>query len=367
MVDAINRQPARKLALDLPSGLDSDTGRIRGSAVRADHTATFIALKPGLLTLDGPDQCGHIHLCTLGVNSPPAPSAGALIGTEILHAVLPARRANTHKGDYGSVGIIGGAPGMAGAALLAGRAALQLGAGRVYVGLIGDAAPGYDPVQPELMLRLAHEILRLDHLNAYAVGPGLGQTPQAHQLLTSVLQINQPMVLDADALNMVAAAADLQRLILKRAAPTLLTPHPAEAARLLASDTARVQADRVAAACAIARQYRSPVVLKGAGSICALPDGKWFINTTGNPGMASAGMGDVLSGILAALLAQQVDATTALLAAVHMHGAAGDAVAQTQGPTGMTAGACITAARRLLNQAGGGTRGSTGFLPVPPA
>jgi hydroxyethylthiazole kinase-like uncharacterized protein yjeF len=304
-----------------------------------------------LLTLEGPEHCGEIHLCTLGVDTPAASAVGAVIGDDIMRSVLPARRANSHKGDYGSVGIIGGAPGMAGAALLAGRAALQLGAGRVYVGLIAESALGYDPVQPELMLRAAREILKLDHLNAYAVGPGLGQSPDAHQLLSAALEIGQPMVLDADALNLLAADPNLQQLLVNRSAPTLLTPHPAEAARLLSIDTAGVQADRIAAACAIAGRYKSSVVLKGAGSVCALADGKWFINTTGNPGMASAGMGDVLTGFIAALLAQRAEANTALLAGVHLHGAAGDALAATNGQVGMTAGECITAARKLLNRA----------------
>jgi len=347
----INRLSARKLALDVPSGLDADTGRVRGCAVRADHTATFIALKPGLLTLDGPDHCGEIHLCTLDIDMPATPTVGSVIGDDIMRSVLPARRANSHKGDYGSVGIIGGAPGMTGAALLAGRAALQLGAGRVYIGLIGEAAPGYDPVQPELMLRSAHDIAGLDQFNVLAAGPGLGQSPDAHRLLSAALQIAQPLVLDADALNLLAADPDLQQLAAGRSAPTLLTPHPAEAARLLGRDTASVQADRIAAACEIAARYKSSIVLKGAGSVCALADGKWFINTSGNPGMASAGMGDVLTGFIAALLAQRADANTALLAGVHLHGAAGDALAAAQGQIGMTASECITAARSLLNRA----------------
>src|SRR5258706_1044424 len=160
IVNSINRLSACKLALDVPSGLDSDTGRMRGCAVRADHTVTFIGLKPGLLTVEGPEHCGEIHLRTLGVDSPAAAPVGATIGDDILRTVLPARRVNTHKGDYGSVGIIGGAPGMTGAALLAGRAALQLGAGRVYVGVIGESTPGYHPVQPELMMRPARDIPR---------------------------------------------------------------------------------------------------------------------------------------------------------------------------------------------------------------
>jgi len=349
LVTAINELGCRVLALDVPSGLDSDTGGIRGCAVRADHTATFIGLKPGLLTLHGPDQCGEIHVCTLDLDTPQR--SGAVIGDDAIRAVLPARRANTHKGDYGSVGIIGGAPGMAGAAVLAGRAALQLGAGRVYVGLLGDEARGYDPVQPELMLRPAAEILRLEHLTALAVGPGLGLSPDAQRLLAQALKVEQPLVLDADALNLLAADPNLQRLTAQRTAPTLLTPHPAEAARLLARDTPAVQADRVASAGELAGRYKSAVVLKGAGSICALPDGTWFVNTTGNPGMASAGMGDVLTGFIAALLAQGAEATTALLAAVHLHGAAGDALSAAHGQIGMTAGECIAAARTLLNHA----------------
>jgi hydroxyethylthiazole kinase-like uncharacterized protein yjeF len=274
-----------------------------------------------------------------------------VIGDDAIRAVLPARRANTHKGDYGSVGIIGGAPGMAGAAILAGRAALQLGAGRVYVGLLGDEVRGYDPIQPELMLRPAEEILRLEHLTALAAGPGLGLSPDAQRLLARALLIAQPLVLDADALNLLAADPNLQQLAAQRTAPTLLTPHPAEAARLLSRSTPAAQADRVASAGELAARYKSAVVLKGAGSICAMPDGTWFVNTTGNPGMASAGMGDVLTGFVAALLAQGAGATTALLAAVHLHGAAGDALSAAHGQIGMTAGECIAAARTLLNHA----------------
>ncbi len=351
LVKSINRLGATVLALDVPSGLDSDTGQVLGRAVRADHTATFIALKSGLFTMDGPDHSGEIHLCALDLDAVALHQAhGAVVGREILASVLPTRRANTHKGDYGSVGIIGGTHGMVGAALLAGRAALNLGAGRVYVGLLAADSLGVDSQQPELMLRAAYEILKLGHLNCLAVGPGLGQSPDAHQLLASALQAELPLVLDADALNLIAVDANLQQTVGKRAAATLLTPHPAEAGRLLACDTAAVQADRVAAATNLAARFRSFVVLKGAGSICALPDGKWFINTSGNPGMASAGMGDVLTGGIAALLAQGADAKHALLAGVHLHGAAADTlVAAGTGLIGITASEVIVAARTLLN------------------
>ncbi len=358
LVAAIDQLDAVVLALDVPSGINSDTGGVRGCAVHAGHTATFIGLKPGLLTLEGPDHCGEIHLCTLELDAAAAPAVrGAVIGSDVLRSVLPARRANSHKGDYGSLGIIGGARGMAGAALLAGRSALQLGTGRVYVGLLADDGPGYDPAQPELMLRTAPEILRLDHLNALALGPGLGQSPDAHQILAAALTKNIPLVLDADALNLIAADANLQELVRTRAAPTILTPHPAEAARLLTRDTASVQTDRIAAACEIAARFRAGVVLKGAGSICALPDGNWFINTSGNPGMASAGMGDVLTGIIAALLAQGADARNALLAGVHLHGAAADELAgANHGQIGITASEVIAAARTLFNRARHGRR-----------
>lgn len=349
LVDALNDLSCPVLALDVPSGLDSETGRIRGCAVRAAHTATFIGLKPGLLTLDGPDHCGDIHLCEIGVAAPDRrESFGELIGDDVVRAVLAPRRANSHKGSYGSVGIIGGAPGMAGAAILAGRAALQLGAGRVYVGFIGEP-PAFDPEQPELMLRAARELLALDHINAFALGPGLGQSPAANGLIADALAVKHPVVLDADALNLLARDSVLKQAVNERSTPTLLTPHPAEAARLLGSDTAAVQSDRIAAACELATIFKSHVVLKGAGSICANPHGAWFVNTTGNPGMASAGMGDVLSGFLAALLAQGADAQCALFAGVHLHGAAGDAVAAESGRVGTTASECIAAARRLLN------------------
>jgi hydroxyethylthiazole kinase-like uncharacterized protein yjeF len=201
------------------------------------------------------------------------------------------------------------------------------------------------------MLRPAHEILQLSHLNCVAIGPGLGVSPDAHLLLSTALQFNQPVVIDADALNLIASDVTLQELLRKRSAPTVLTPHPAEAARLLGLSTPEVQADRIAATIEIAARYNCAVVVKGAGSVCALPAGNWFLNTSGNPGMASAGMGDVLTGLIAALLAQGAETNQALLAGVHLHGAAGDALAAAQGQLGITASECIAAARKLFNQA----------------
>ncbi|HEU5282948.1 MAG TPA: NAD(P)H-hydrate dehydratase [Burkholderiales bacterium] len=353
LIEWINRQPAPVLALDIPSGLHADRGRVLGTAVEADHTVTFIALKPGLLTLEGPDHAGEIHVRDLGLAVEALrPAQGHLVGSSVLGSVLPRRRRDSHKGSYGSVGIVGGAPGMAGAGLLAGRAALRLGAGRVYLGILDPHAPGVDLGQPELMLRSAEEVLAIDHLTCLVVGPGLSQSPQARSAVALALERDLPLVLDADALNLIGAHDALQDVCRARHAPTVLTPHPAEAGRLLQAATGQVQADRLAAALRLAADYGAATVLKGAGSVLAFPDGRWRINTTGNPGLASAGMGDVLSGILGALIAQGASSEAALAAGVHLHGAAADAVlAAHGGPIGMTGAEIIDAARALLNRA----------------
>jgi ADP-dependent NAD(P)H-hydrate dehydratase / NAD(P)H-hydrate epimerase len=349
----INRCDPRRapvLAIDIPSGLDADTGALHGVAVRATHTITFIGAKPGLFTLDGTDCCGKITLDDLDLTvTDTAP--GHVLGSA--SGVLTPRRANSHKGTHGSVGILGGDAGMVGAALLAGRAALKLGAGRVYTGLLARDAPSVDPLQPELMLRSADTLLKLDHLNCLAVGPGLGQTRDAifylRWALESAVRAGLPLVLDADALNVIAGDNILKVVLKQILTDKVLTPHPAEAARLLGVGTREVQAGRIAAATALASEFNAHVVLKGAGSVCASPGLAWRINTSGNPGMASAGMGDVLTGIIAALIAQGASPRHAMDAAVWLHGAAADAcVANGAGPAGLTASETIDAARGLL-------------------
>lgn len=348
----INQLNTPVLAIDIPSGLDADTGRVQGCCVRAAHTISFIGAKPGLLTLDGPDYCGNVTLENLDLPHHTDAVSGRVLGSDVVTHILAPRMRNTHKGSHGSVGILGGDAGMVGAALLAGRAALKLGAGRVYIGLLARDAPLLDPAQPELMLRRADDVLKLDHLTCLAVGPGLGQSTEAELFLHLGLKSNLPLVIDADALNIVATSQQLKIHLRGLSTPKVLTPHPAEAARLLECDTRDVQANRIAAATALAQQYQAHVVLKGAGSVCASPAGPWRINTSGNPGMASAGMGDVLTGIIAALVAQGADTSLALDAAVWLHGAAADAcVAAGVGPVGLTAGETADAARRLLNAA----------------
>jgi hydroxyethylthiazole kinase-like uncharacterized protein yjeF len=349
LVDYANAQSCPVLALDIPSGLHSDSGQVLGRAVRATHTITFIGLKPGLLTLDGPDYCGQVTVADLSVGNFPAEvSKGWAADRTLFSNVLRPRPKNFHKGMAGSVGIIGGTEGMAGAALLAGRAALKLGAGRVYCGMLEPLAVDTDAL--ELMLRHPDDVLGLD-LDAIVIGPGLGQSERAETLLGAILASELPCVLDADALNLIAENEDLRKACARRAADTLLTPHPAEAARLLAETTASVQGDRLKAARALAANLNAHVVLKGNGSIVVARDGHWFVNTSGNPGMGSAGMGDVLAGILGALLAQKYSGETTLVLGTHLHGCAADELVRSgAGPVGLAAGELIDPARRIWNQ-----------------
>ena len=344
LVDYANAQECARLALDIPSGVDSDTGRVLGRAVRATHTLTFIALKPGLLTLDGPDHCGEVTVAALGLDVRRLLRPNAWVASPQLFAeALKRRPRNFHKGKAGSLAILGGATGMTGAALLAGRAALKLGAGRVYVGMLEETS--LDPVTPELMLRHPDDALGQD-LDAVVVGPGLGQSARAEALVGAVLASDIPGVLDADALNLIADNKDLRDACAKRKADTLISPHPGEAARLLGASIADVQKDRVAAAQRLSRELNAHVALKGNGTVLVARDGHWFVNTTGNPGMASAGMGDVLSGILGALLAQAISGEAALVLGVHLHGAAADAAGH---GVGLTASELIDPARKLWN------------------
>jgi len=351
LVASANRMPGLKLALDIASGINADTGAVMGTALRATHTITFIVLKPGLLTLDGPDYCGEIRVADLGLDVHAMLDArGATTAAECVRQALTPRPHNFHKGRAGSVGVLGGAAGMAGAALLAGRAALKLGAGKVFLGLLSDNPPAVDYRQPELMLRTPRDLLEAGMITAFAAGPGMGTVKSAEQLLREVLDAGVPLVLDADALNLIAASKTLQARLPKRSAPAVLTPHPAEAARLLGCATEAVQADRLKAALELTERYHAVVVLKGNGSIVASPGGTWLINTNGNPGMAVAGMGDVLTGMIAALLAQGSGASAAAAAAVWLHGAAADALVRGgAGPVGISASELIEPARALLN------------------
>ena len=353
LIEWANANPAPVLALDIPSGLDAETGTSFQPAIHADATATFLALKPGLLTGDGIDLCGTISVHPLGIAIDEASdSSGWRLDWGALAAVLPpalarARR-NVHKGTFGTLAIVGGAHGMVGAPLLAGRAAMKVGAGKVRIGFVALERPAVDVAALELMLGDANAVIAEG--DCLLVGPGLGTDAVALDFLERALVVDKPLVIDADALNLIARHVGLRTIIRGRHAPTLATPHPAEAARLLSADTANVESDRIATATRLARELNAAIVLKGAGSVLAYPDGSFDINASGGPALATAGSGDVLAGMVGAFVAQRLDARTALRYAVCLHGAAADAlVARGIGPTGVVASELPDAARALLN------------------
>ena len=353
LVNIINHMNLPVLALDVPSGLNSDDGRICGSAINANITVTFIGMKPGLLTHHGTEYSGKIILRNLDIDTPASikPQSWVLDLPYIQHLLPPPRSANSHKGMFGSVGIIGGSTGMTGAAILAGTAALKLGSGRVYLGLITENILTYSHVQPELMFRSPHELFKLDCLNCMVIGPGLGMNADAYLWLDCALKSSQSLVLDADALNLISIFPKLADMLSNRSSYTVLTPHTAEAARILGISSTDVQNNRIKTIKELVKRFNCYVVLKGAGSICMLPEGEYYINTSGNPSLSSAGTGDVLSGIIGALLAQGLTAKEALLLSVYLHGSAADELLeQTGGPIGITASEITDSARELLNK-----------------
>lgn len=344
------------LAVDVPSGCDADTGCVVGPdgiAVRADKTITFIANKIGLHTAYGRDYAGQVEVDTLDLpeNLFSSPCA-TLNHPSLFSTAIKKRNHATHKGSYGDVKIIGGARGMAGAVVLASRMALHAGAGRTYAVFLDDV-PAYDSAHPEIMCRTA-DTCDLT-ANCLVLGPGLGVSRAAHDLLSKALSTKTALILDADALNLIAVEAGLQEKLKTRTAPCILTPHPLEAARLLKQSVELVQADRIAAAQTLSAQWNCVVILKGSGSVIAHAYGRVVINSTGNPALATAGTGDVLAGCCGALLAQtQVSAWEAALASTWLHGKAADTLAATMFANGehligMTASELIPAIRKELN------------------
>lgn len=316
----LNASPAPVLAIDLPTGLDAVTGAADALHVQARWTLSLLTLKPGHFTASGRDAAGKVWLDTLDVDTTGVPPC-AYLGA----APSPAQRPHaSHKGSYGDVAVIGGAPGMAGAALLAARAALHGGAGRIYVGLLDGTAPSHDLLQPELMLR-AWDTLDLGTMTVVC-GCGGGEAIRA--ALPAVLSRAARLTLDADALNAVSTDASLQALLRSRAQrhahTTVITPHPLEAARLLGCDTATIQADRLRAARLLAEQFGTTVILKGSGSIVDAPGVTPVINPTGNARLATAGTGDVLAGLVGALQAGGLQAFEAATAGAWRHGMAAD-------------------------------------------
>jgi hydroxyethylthiazole kinase-like uncharacterized protein yjeF len=349
-----SREHGGVLALDIASGLNSDTGEAvsGGPAVRATHTVTFIGAKPGHYTAHGRDLSGTLHVATLEVDPPAQPSI-VLNAPSLFAGRLPPRDYASNKGTFGTLAVIGGDTGMCGAPVLAARMALYAGAGKVNVAFLGDGAPPYDPPHPELML---HHVdgFALDKMDALSIGCGMGSSDRAKGVLADVLALDVPKLLDADALNLVSRDDALAALVAGRGAkgdPCILTPHPLEAARLLGADVKDVQRDRVAAARQLAARFAAVAVLKGSGTVIASPDGRVAINPTGNAALATGGTGDVLGGLIGALLAQRLPAYEAALAGVYLHGLAAQVLTdEGEGPAGLTAGELAPKVRSLLNR-----------------
>jgi len=278
-----------------------------------------------------------------------------LLVESMFYHTLPPRQRDAHKGSCGSVAVIGGDESMVGAVLLAARAALYSGAGRVYAAMLSKHAPVVDMSQPEIMMRSPAALAHLKQLDCVAIGPGLGQSVAAIELLilwlTEPAGQDTPMVLDADALNLVAEHAHLAKLLKSRRAQTVITPHVGEAARLLGTGTDFVLNNRIDAALKLAETFKVICVLKGAGSICAHHDGTCFVNSTGNPALASGGTGDVLTGLIASLIAQGVVPLDAAKLGVFAHGLAADnLVAKGVGPRGVTASEVLHEVRDVINR-----------------
>ena len=348
-IQALNAQAAPVLALDVPSGVDADTGAAAGVCVRADVCVEFIVAKCGLHTGAGRDHCGHREYDALGL---PHKACAAvppfvwLYQQADIAAFLGARPSNAHKGLFGHVLCIGGEHGMAGAISLCAAGALRAGAGLVSVATRTVNVPMVQGQRAELMVSAAESADDLAPLLARAsvvvIGPGLGREPWGARALQVALDAGKPLVLDADALNLLARTP-------RKVPDAVLTPHPGEAARLLASDVATVQRDRFAAAAALVQRYQACVVLKGAGTIVAAPGCHPAIIDAGNPGMASGGMGDVLAGVIAALRAQRLDGYEAALCGALVHACAGDHAASAGGERGLLASDLLPAIRQWVN------------------
>ena len=262
---------------------------------------------------------------------------------------IPLRKENAHKGDHGSVAIVGGAKGMLGAVLLAARAALLSGAGRVYASFLSEDAPTLDLIHPEIMFRDTEAVKLLSHLSSVIIGPGFGTSSQASSLLSFWLNQEISLIIDADALNLIACDETLTNLLIHRKASSIVTPHPGEAARLLQTTGREIECNRIESALKISEKYHVVSVLKGHETIIA-HQGRHLINKTGNAGLASGGTGDVLSGIIGSLVAQGLDTFNATRTGVYIHGAAADSlVAEGIGPIGLTASEVAIKVRQLLN------------------
>ncbi|MGE5172416.1 MAG: NAD(P)H-hydrate dehydratase [Betaproteobacteria bacterium] len=344
------------VAVDIPTGIDADTGAVMGTAVKADLTVTMALLKRGLVLHPGAEYAGTVRVADIGIPAEVIEDEKvvlSLLDRGSAWGVVANRKRDAHKGDYGHLMIIAGSPGKAGAAVMAARGALRTGAGLVSVATPNALVPviqsqvfeamcipSAESMEGTLGIGSEEELLKdTGAMNAVAIGPGLTTHFETAQVVRNLVQrVTVPLVVDADGLNALAGYTD----ILKRAkAPVILTPHPGEMGRLLGMPAVEVQKDRVGVASGFARKYHVTLVLKGAGTVVAVPDGRAFINSTGNPGMATGGTGDVLTGMIGGLLAQGFTAAQAACFGVYLHGLAGDIAAKEKSEVSMIAGDLI--------------------------
>ena len=352
-IEFINGLKKPVFAVDIPSGLNSDTGQVCGTCIRAAATATFAFAKTGHYTHPGPQYCGSMGIIDIGIPAKIAeevnPRQFLLTEKDIQQCVIR-RRPDAHKGTTGHVLVVAGSPGKTGAAAMTSLSALRSGAGLVTLGTAESLNPILEPQVLEAMTEPLPEVKpgilgesafkRLEKLMAgkrsMAIGPGLGQAENTKKLVGKIIKAARiALVIDADGLN---SLADQTEILKKAQAPIILTPHPGEMARLTGRSVAAVQQDRITVARDFAVGFNVHVILKGAYTVIALPDGRVFINPTGNSGMASGGMGDVLTGVIAGLIAQDLSTADACRAGAYLHGKAADILAEEIGPRGYLAG-----------------------------
>ncbi|MFP4662539.1 MAG: NAD(P)H-hydrate dehydratase [Halanaerobiales bacterium] len=355
LIDMINQYVGSVLAVDIPSGVDGENGAVLGNAVIADYTMTMAYPKIGLVVYPGREHCGEVEIIDLGV------PVDYVLEQEPEHFVLdideagsllPQRPVDSHKGTFGKVGIIGGSSGMAGAPSMTGLAALKIGAGLVQLAVPEIIEPTVASFSPEMItigLKGMENLLKVDDLNliekligestVMAVGPGLGVSDSTTRVVTKILEeFDGPLVLDADGIN----SLDSLEVLDQRGKPLIMTPHPGEMARLVDREIKEIQSNRIGFAREFATEHNIHLVLKGAATVIALPDGDIYINTSGNEGMATAGSGDVLTGMITGLLAMGLDIGDAVILGTFLHGLAGDAAAFDLSSYSMTASDIIS-------------------------
>lgn len=352
VINMINLARGTVVSIDVPSGVDSDSGEVAGPCVRADYTVTFSTMKPGHVIYPAVDYCGHVHVAGIGIDERIIQEQEHHISTIDYQSVrmgFPLRGSNTHKGTFGKLLCICGSMGMAGSATFAGKAAVMSGVGMVEMAVPRDiypivAANLIDPVYVLLesnrkgtvsadSISLIRE--KMQSATAVMIGCGMGKGEDVSAVVEDVILNSEvPIIIDADGLN---AIKDNLGVLSEAKAPIVMTPHPGEMARLVGKTNDEVQSQRLEVASSFAMTYGVYLVLKGANTVCANPDGRILINLTGNPGMSKSGSGDVLAGLLGSLLAQGMDPETAAAAAVHIHGMAGDKAAENFSQHAMTA------------------------------